>query len=70
MNDEFRSALARGIFHAVLVSAVSFLTLWVDPSMSTRALITASLVPGLTVLGTRFIGEGWFDTKRKPGNGA
>lgn len=70
MNDEFKAALARGIFHAVLVSLTAFLTAWVDPSISTRTLVTVSVMPGLTVLGTRFIGEGWLDTKRKPGNGA
>lgn len=64
MNGEFRAALGRGLFHAVLVSFMSFLVAWVDPDISYRSLITISLTPGLTVLGARFIGEGWYDTKQ------
>lgn len=64
MTDEFRASLYRGIFHAVLVGLFSFFTLWTDPTVSVRTLVSASMIPALTVLGTRFIGEGWYDTKK------
>ena len=69
MNREFREALARGLVHAGLVSAIMFLTYWTDPRLSWKTLISISLIPGLTILGTRVLGEGWLYTvkKIKPG---
>lgn len=70
MNDEFKIALVRGLLHAGLTAAMSFLILWTDPSISYRSLISGALVPAIMVLGTRFIGEGWYDTnKLKKENG-
>lgn len=64
MTPEMKQALVRGLFHAGLVGAMSFLTIWTDPTISMRGLITAALVPAITVLGTRFIGEGWYDSAK------
>lgn len=64
MNQEFKSALTRGVFHAVLVSLTTFLYTWTDPSIPWKSLVSISLIPGLTILGTRFIGEGWYDSAR------
>lgn len=65
MNAEFRASLVRGILHAVLASSLTFLMAWTDPAIPWRSLITISLTPGIMVLGTRFIGEGWYDTARR-----
>lgn len=68
MTGEFKSALLRGIFHACLVSLTSLLYAWNDPNIPWRSLVSITVLPGLTVLGTRFIGEGWYDTVKKQGN--
>ena len=64
VNDQFKIALWRGLMHAGLVAAAAFLTTWTDQDISWRTLISATLLPALTVLGTRFVGEGWYDTSR------
>ena len=61
MTPEIRVALLRGLLHAALVSTTTFLYTWTDPNIPWKSLLSISLIPGLTILGTRFIGEGWYD---------
>jgi hypothetical protein len=68
MTPEFKVALLRGLGHAAIVGAISFFTLWADPNISTRTLVSGSMLPALTILGTRWFGEGFLDT-RKAANG-
>ena len=75
MNKEFREAFVRGLIHAGFVSTTMFLTYWTDPSLSWKTLISITVQPGLMILGTRVLGEGWLDTVKKtrpqgPGPGA
>lgn len=64
MSPEFRSALVRGLVHAALVMLFTLLSVWTNTNLTHRELISLSVLPGLMVLGTRFIGEGWYDTKQ------
>lgn len=64
MTPEMRDALLRGLMHASLVASASFLTLFPDPNIPYRTLISGTFLPAVTVLGVRWIGEGWYDTKR------
>lgn len=66
MNAEFRSALVRGSIHAAMVSTITFLYTWTDPAIPWKSLVSISVIPGLMVLGTRVLGEGWYDTVKKP----
>lgn len=64
MSDEMRVALLRGLLHGGLVSTASFLTLLPDPNISWRTLVSGTFLPAVTVLGLRWFGEGWYDTKK------
>jgi len=72
LTPEFRAALVRGVFHALLVSAVAFFTAWQDPNIAMRTLVSVAVLPGLSILGARFFGEGWLDSRQaaKAKNGA
>jgi hypothetical protein len=64
VTPELKAALWRGSLHALVVSAISFFTLWADPNIGTRTLVSGAVLPGLTILGTRFFGEGFMDSRR------
>jgi hypothetical protein len=68
MSPEFRVALVRGILHALLAGGLAFLGVW-SQTDDLKTLSIAFATPALTVLGTRFLGEGWRDTvlARRPG---
>jgi hypothetical protein len=69
MSPEFRTALSRGILHALIVGATAFLAAW-STSDDPKTLIIATVTPMLTVLATRFLGEGAVDTRaaERPGS--
>ncbi len=63
MTPELKAALLRGLAHAATVAAIQFFTFWTHPKIDTRTLVSISLLPALTMLGTRFFGEGFMDAR-------
>lgn len=69
MSSPFRVALLRAIATAVFVGVSTFFALWASSSIGSlgdalgdKAIVIGTVTPVLTVLGARFVGEGWIDT--------
>ena len=54
-------AFARGLLEAVLTGGIAFFTIW-SQTDDVRLLITAGMVPFLSVLSLRFAAEGLVDS--------
>ena len=64
-GSSWQIAAARGVLAAALAGGLAFLAVW-SQTEDVRTLVIAGLTPALTVLGTRFLGEGWIDRPRVP----
>lgn len=63
MNEVWATATLRAIASAVIVGALGFLSVWASTD-DIKTLVTAGLVPALTVLGTRLGIEGLIDARK------